>query len=179
MDLSFLPDSIHVVYDSDSLIIRAHNIFIDTANLSYACAVSTPSQFHAMNVYDLSNPILPDLIYSYNEVGHVHDAYVYNDTVYLNCASQGLKVIYSSNNGSAIQIGELNVYPDKDYNHSGWINHNKSTYVMCDEAPGKDVKVLDVTDLNNIQVNSTLILIWEIMKILFLTMLLLKIILRI
>ena len=81
MDLSFLPDSIHVVYDSDSLIIRAHNIFIDTAKSKlYACAVSTPSQFHAMNVYDLSNPILPDLIYSYNEVGHVHDAYVYNDT---------------------------------------------------------------------------------------------------
>ena len=25
---------------------------------------------------------------------------------------------------------------------------------MCDEAPGKDVKVLDVTDLNDIQVNS-------------------------
>ena len=53
-----------------------------------------------------------------------------------------------------MQIGELNIYPDKDYNHSGWINESKSTYLMCDEAPGKDVKVLDVTDLNDIQVNS-------------------------
>ena len=40
MDLSYLPDSVHLVYDSDSLIVRAHNIFIDTANAKlYGCAV--------------------------------------------------------------------------------------------------------------------------------------------
>ena len=154
MDLSYLPDSVHLVYDSDSLITRAHNIFIDTAKAKmYACAVATQSGFHALNVYDLMNPLNPQLLYSYDEVGHVHDAYVFNDTAFLNCGSQGLKVIKSLNN-TYIQLGELNIYPDKDYNHSGWINESKSTYLMCDEAPGKDVKVLDVTDLNDIQVNS-------------------------
>ena len=154
MDLSYLPDSVHLVYDSDSLITRAHNIFIDTAKSKmYACAVATQSGFHAMNIYDLFNPTNPQLLYSYDDVGHVHDAYVFNDTAFLNCGSQGLKVIKSLNN-SYVQLGELNIYPDKDYNHSGWINGSKSTYLMCDEAPGKDVKVLDVTDLNDIQVNS-------------------------
>jgi choice-of-anchor B domain-containing protein len=155
IDLSYLPDSVHLVYDSDTLITRAHNIFIDTAKAKmYACAVTTQSGFHAMNIYNLNNPVSPDLICSYDEVGHVHDAYVYNDTAYLNCASQGLKVVKSNNNGTIIQIGELNFYPDKDYNHSGWINKSKTTYLMCDEAPGKDVKVLDISDLNDIQVNS-------------------------
>lgn len=156
-DLRYLPDSIPLVYDSDSLIIRAHNIFIDTAKSKmYACAVSTPMGFHAMNVYDLNNPTNPQLIYSYDDVGHVHDAYVYNDTAFLNCAAEGLKVIKSTNNSSYIQIGELNIYPDKDYNHSGWINDSKTTYLMCDEALGKDVKVLDVADLNDIQVKALL-----------------------
>ena len=122
----------------------------------YACAVSTPMGFHAMNVYDLDNPTNPQLIYSYDEVSHVHDAYVYNDTAFLNCAAEGLKVIKSTNDASYIQIGELNIYPDKDYNHSGWINESKNTYLMCDEALGKDVKVLDVSDLNDIQVNALL-----------------------
>ncbi len=155
MDLHYLPDSVPVLYDSDSLIIRAHNLFIDTSTAKlYACAVATNSGFNAMDVYDISSPLEPILLYSYNDVGHVHDAYVYNDTAFLNCGSEGLKVIKSSSNNIAIQLGELNVYLDKDYNHSGWLNESKTTYIMCDEAPGKDVKVVDVSDLNDIKVSS-------------------------
>ena len=62
-------------------------------------AVSTPMGFNAMNVYDLNNPTNPQLIYNYDDVGHVHDAYVYNDTAFLNCA-EGLKVIKFINNSS-------------------------------------------------------------------------------
>ncbi|MEM9023292.1 MAG: hypothetical protein AAGB22_06105, partial [Bacteroidota bacterium] len=40
-DLSHLPDSAPVVYDSDDLFARAHNIFIDTATAKmYACGGS-------------------------------------------------------------------------------------------------------------------------------------------
>ena len=39
MDLSFLPDSVSVIYDDDSLITRSHNIFIDTAySKLYSCS---------------------------------------------------------------------------------------------------------------------------------------------
>lgn len=156
MDLSYLPDSVHLVYDSDSLIVRAHNIFIDTANAKlYACAVATPSGFHALNVYDLFNPVSPTLIYSYDQVSHVHDAYVYNDTAYLNCGNDGLRVIKSLSQGIAYELAELTSYPDKGYNHSGWISGDKKTYIMCDETPSMDIKVLDVSNLNNITVTST------------------------
>ena len=156
MDLSYLPDSVHLVYDSDSLIVRCHNIFIDTANAKlYACAVANPSGFHALSVYDLSNPISPTLIYNYDEVGHVHDAYVVNDTAYLNCGYDGLRVIRSHPQGFAYELSSLTVYPDKGYNHSGWLSGDKKTYIMCDETPSMKIKALDVSDLNNITVSST------------------------
>ena len=44
-------------------------------------------------IFSLSNPTLPNLIYTYDEVGHVHDAYVRNDTAYLNCGNDGFKII--------------------------------------------------------------------------------------
>ena len=155
MDLSYLPDSVHLVYDSDSLIVRAHNIFIDTANAKlYGCAVASPAGFHALSVYDLSNPIFPELIYNYDEVGHVHDAYVYNDTAFLNCGYDGLRVIKSHSQGFAYELSSLTVYPEKGYNHSGWISGDKKTYIMCDETPSMKIKVLDVSDLNNISVSS-------------------------
>jgi len=156
MDLSYLPDSVHLVYDSDSLIVRCHNIFIDTANAKlYACAVANPFGFHALSVYDLSNPISPTLIYNYDEVGHVHDAYVVNDTAYLNCGYDGLRVIKSHPQGFAYELSSLTVYPDKGYNHSGWLSGDKKTYIMCDETPSMKIKALDVSDLNNITVSST------------------------
>ena len=38
-----------------------------------------------MDIYSLSDPTSPKFIYTYNEVGHVHDAFVKNDITYLNC----------------------------------------------------------------------------------------------
>ena len=35
-----------------------------------------------------------------------------------------------------------------------WLNGDKNIYAMCDENHGLDVKVLDVSDLNDIQVKS-------------------------
>tara|TARA_B100001287_G_scaffold269986_1_gene268101 strand:- start:8389 stop:9729 length:1341 start_codon:yes stop_codon:yes gene_type:complete len=154
MDLHHLPDSIPLIYDSDSLLVRAHNIFIDTAMKKlYACAVTTKSQFHAMNVYDIENPIEPKLLYNYNQANHVHDAYVYNDTAYLNCGNEGLKVIKSSSN-FPIQIGDLGTYLQKGYNHSGWLNESKNTYIMCDETYGLDVKALNVSQIEDLEVAS-------------------------
>ena len=155
MDLSYLPDSVHLVYDSDSLIIRAHNIFIDTSKAKlYVCDVDSYQGSNALNVYDLTSPTFPNLLYNYNAVTTVHDAYVYNDTAFLNCGVEGLKVIKSSSSNIPIQIGELSTYLQKGYNHSGWLDIDKSSYVMCDENLGLDVKVLDVSDLDEIKVNA-------------------------
>jgi choice-of-anchor B domain-containing protein len=155
IDISTLPDSVTTVYDSNALFTKSHNIYIDTATAKlYACASNT-----AMDVYDLYTPTAPELIYSYNGVGHVHDAFVRNDSAYLNCGNDGFRIFdFSTVNQMGDQptlLGALTSYPDAGYNHSGWLNDDGTVYVMQDENHGYDVKLLDVSDFNNISVLST------------------------
>ena len=167
VDISNLPNSINIVFDSNNLFTNAHNIFIDTATAKlYVCAVkhTTPNNFSsAMEIYSLANPTNPILIYTYNDVGHVHDAYVRNDTAYLNCGFDGLRIVDFSTIGSVnpitpTELASLPItsYPDGGYNHSGWLNDDGTIYAMQDENHGYDIKIFDVSDFNNIQVSSVL-----------------------
>ncbi len=155
IDITNLPNSVNTVYDSNLLLTQAHNIYIDTATAKlYACASNS-----AMDVYSLINPTSPTLIYSYNAVGHVHDAFVRNDTAFLNCGNQGLRVLdfsmVSALGDQPLQLAAFTSYPDAGYNHSGWLNDNGTLYIMQDENHGYDVKILDVADLSNISVLAT------------------------
>lgn len=156
IDISNLPYSFNVVYDDNALFNKAHNIFIDTSTAKlYACASN-----NAMDVYSLANPVLPVLIneLNYPTIGHVHDAYVRNDTAYLNCGNDGFRVFdYSNVNSISNQpnlLGSLTSYPDAGYNHSGWLNKSGDIYAMQDENHGYDIKILDLSDFTNISVIS-------------------------
>ena len=155
VDISDLPNSVNTVYDSNNLLNRVHNIFIDTATAKlYACATGD-----AMEVFSLSNAENPTLIHTYNDVGHVHDAYVINDTAFLNCGNDGLRIMDYSNVDNAgdlpIELASFTSYPDAGYNHSGWLTDDGNIYAMQDENHGYDVKILDVSDFSNITVLST------------------------
>ncbi|MAX69373.1 MAG: hypothetical protein CMP60_06790 [Flavobacteriales bacterium] len=157
VDISNLPTSVNIVYDSDSLFNTSHNIFIDTATSKlYACASNS-----AMDIYSLDIPTLPNLIYSYTDVGHVHDAYVRNDTAYLNCGNDGFRIVdfhYLDLPGgmAPTELASFTSYPDAGYNHSGWLSDDGTIYAMQDENHGYDVKIIDVSDFNNITVLSNL-----------------------
>ena len=164
IDINNLPNSVSVVYDSNVLFTKSHNIFIDTATAKlYVCAVkhTNPNSFSsAMEVYSLVNPVSPTLLYTYNDVGHVHDAYVRNDTAYLNCGGDGFRIVdfhYLDLSGgmAPTELASLTSYPDAGYNHSGWLNDDGTVYAMLDENHGYDIKLLDVSDFNNITVLST------------------------
>jgi len=155
MDLGYLPDSVHVIYDSSSLIIRSHNIFIDSAKSRlYSCGGITSTGPFPMTCYDIEDPYHPVFISSYDYVDYVHDAFVRNDTAYLNCGSEGLRVVDFSDPAAPLTLGSLEFYTDKGYNHSGWLSEDGNTYVLCDETIGMRVKVLDVSDLSDIKVSS-------------------------
>ena len=53
------------------------------------------------------------------------------------------------------ELASLTSYPDAGYNHSGWLNDDATIYAMQDENHGYSVKILDVSDFNNISVLST------------------------
>ena len=139
IDLSNLPNSATVIYDTDSLISTTHNIFIDTLNKK----LYTTSG----KVFDISDPINPSFLF---HMGFFyHDLYVENDTGYFNCFSNGLQ-IYEMTTNSPQYLGSLTSYPDQGTNHSGW--KKDSIYLMADENGGLSLKVIDVSDLNNLQV---------------------------
>ena len=155
VDISNLPTSVNIVYDSNNLLNKVHNIFIDTATAKlYACATG-----EAMEVFSLTNPNNPTLIYTYNDVGHVHDAYVKNDTAFLNCGNDGLRIMdftmVNNSGDTPVELASYTSYPDAGYNHSGWLTDDGTIYAMQDENHGYDVKMLDVSDYSNISVLAT------------------------
>ena len=154
-DLHYLPDSIPIVYDDSSLIVRAHNIFIDeSSGLLYSCGNTSQLGGDALRVISLQDPINPTLVYDYNFVDYVHDIYVRNDTAFINAGNQGLKVADFSIPTMPIALGSMEFYQDKGYNHSGWLSEDGKSYVMCDETLGMRFKMCNVSDIADINVTS-------------------------
>lgn len=161
IDMSYLPDSVHVVYDGTIIFERAHTLYIDGDKL-YCASVTKPStaEYHSMAVYSLANPELPVLLRGleedYPNISFAHDMFVRNDTVYASCGTQGL-FIYKYNSDTTFSlINSLTAYPDQGYNHSSSLTPDGKTLIFCDESPkNKSVKIIDVSDLQNISIIST------------------------
>ena len=147
-DLSYLPDSVPVVYDSDSLFSRTHNIFIDSLN---GILYNTNG-----GVYSLEDPENPIEIANVN-IGslfdHGHDLYVRNDTAYWHSGPTGLFVFdYSLDQENPTMLGSLSL---GEYNHSGWLNNEGNIYVFAEETFNTDVQICDVSDFSNITILSS------------------------
>ncbi len=166
IDLNMLPDTAMVVYDSDQAISRAHNIFIDTAAARlYACIArggdGLPT-FEPMRIYDISEPLDPILLRSYSQIegrsfGQVHDGWVRNDTAFLNLGPTGMILADFSDIDNPRVLSSLSPsdYPQSGYNHSGWPLDDLSYYYFADEDWGRELKVLDASDPEDIRVVHT------------------------
>jgi len=156
VDMSYLPGSLHVIYDSDALFRRAHNIFIDTAKRRlYTCSdTKGPGEFNALGIYSLDNPESPQLLAYWNDVGHVHDAYVRNDTGFCNSGYDGLWVMNFSNPANPQLITKITTYQEQGYNHSGWWSEDRRAYVFADETHGMRLKACLADDMSNFGIES-------------------------
>ncbi|MBL4651898.1 MAG: choice-of-anchor B family protein [Flavobacteriales bacterium] len=154
VDLQYLPDSVSIVYNEDSLFSTSHNIFIDTAKAKlYTCGGNNN---FGVRAFSLTNPIVPEEISSLSLPSSAHDIFVRNDTAYINDGTSGLRIYNFSDAANPILIDSLFDYPQKGYNHSGWLNEDGSIYVLADETHGTDLKILDVSDLSNITLLDTI-----------------------
>lgn len=161
VDMNYLPDSISVVYSSNALFRRAHNIFIDSSTAKmYACG----TDYTFMDIYSLDNPVNPVFIFTFDDLndpqsqfnnGYIHDVYVKNDIAYLNAANNGFFIVDFSETTSPEILGSLTQYPYKGYNHSGWLSEDGNSYFFADENHGYLMKSVDVSDFSNITVVDT------------------------
>lgn len=151
-DVSFLPDSAPIVYDSDSLFERAHTITVDSATARLYANGGT----HEMNIYDISNPVQPELLLNcsnlpiWSAIQYVHDCYAKDNIVFCHAAQRGLFVIDFNDINNPVLLGSVTQYLQQGYNHSGWLHKDGSVYAQADETHGFDLKLFDVSDLSDI-----------------------------
>jgi len=145
IDITDLPNSVNVVYDSNDLFSITHNIFIDSLHARLYTCDGQPK------VISLDDPTNPQELYTFNG-GYVHDMYVRDHIGYLNMGGLGLQIVdFSSNSGYTV-LGSITSYPDQGYNHSGWLSEDGKHYVLADETHGTRLKVLNVEDPSDITV---------------------------
>ena len=154
VDLKYLPDSTHVVYDGDQPFARGHTISIYKDIMYIAGGTNT------LVAYSLANPekpvLLRNLADDFPTTGQAHDMFVKNDTVYGSFGYKGLKVFYFNKSVPTFDLlGSLTQYPSSGYNHSSLLTEDGKTLIMMDEVPASlPVKMVDVTDLKDLQVLS-------------------------
>ena len=162
IDMQNLPESIEVAYDANDIFRTAHNIFIDTANAKlYALSARGNDIGYApMRIFDISNPIQPVVLGDYSNFGgiqpsHVHDAFVKDNIAFLNLGNDGMAIVDFTDTQLPVTISTLTDYPSRGYNHSGWLSEDFGTYYLADENHGLEMKVLNVSDLCEIDVEGT------------------------
>ena len=153
-DLAGLPESVETVYDDDALVITAHNVFVDNeSDLMYLCNMDRPGLTSPVMVFDVSNPSNPLELYDLSPwVSGCHDVYAENDMVWINALGAGL-IVMSMGDGPVV-VGTLGDYPEQGTNHSGWWLPEEAIYVFADETHGAPLKVVDTSDLTDLQVIS-------------------------
>lgn len=157
-DVTFLPDSAPIVYDSDTLFSRAHTITVDAPSARlYANGGS-----HEMNIYDITNPAQPSLLLNctslpvWSAIQYVHDSYAQNDTVYCHAGQRGLFVMDFTDIQNPMLLGSVTQYPQQGYNHAGWLHKDGIMYAQADETHGFDVKLFNVSNLSDITLIDTI-----------------------
>jgi choice-of-anchor B domain-containing protein len=155
-DLSFLPDSVHKVYDSDSITIRTHTIFIENDRL-YLNSNSTHSGYYAMSVASLADPenpqllshLIPPSVNGQQMFHRVHDNFVRNDTAYLSAENFGIFIYDYRNPLAPSLISSITFYPHQGYNHSNWLTDDSRYIIFADENHGLKLKTYDISNIKS------------------------------
>lgn len=149
-DLSYIPDSVHLIGRDDSVFQTAHNLYIDTLNghLFLAGAQSNGLGIDLI-MYDINtNPAAPKLIKKISlPGGYVHDVHVVNDTAFCSHGYNGMYIYAIDPNGSFQYISSMTIYPQQGYNHSSWVSHDRKTLIFADETHNTSLKLVDIANV--------------------------------
>lgn len=162
LDLSYLPDSVHLVLDSDTLCPAAHTCFIEGDRL-YLVSVRRPREanpWHDVDIYSLANPEQPRRLHNLNIGrlgGAAHAVFVRRDTLYVSGSYGGLYVFDVRQAAAPRLLLHLQHYRFDGYNHSAWTSTDGRLLAMADEVPqGLPLKLFDLHDLARPRLLSTL-----------------------
>lgn len=161
VDLQYLPDSVHVVHNSNALFELGHTVFIDKDRMYVGSTrfPGNPGAFSAMTVWSLATPTAPVLLRKLEQdtltvgrIQQVHDMYVRNDTVYASAGWEGMRIMQLKSDNTFQSLGTYDGYPSEGYNHSSWLTKNGKYLLFADEVPESlPMNFVDVSNMGNIQ----------------------------
>ena len=153
MDLSYLPDSVHVVYDSENEIVAAKNIFIDKeTNRLYSFSplikVNNSVYEEALRIHSLNDPKNPVLVYSDpHDYDKIRDGSVYNNLAYLHRGNEGFIMYDFSDLQSVTYKQAFDTNQNKTWiNHQGSMSPNRKNYVYIDANGGAILRTTRVAE---------------------------------
>ena len=154
-DLSGLPNVVTKVYDSQAFFSNCHNIFIDEVHGRLYAVGSNKANIVVLDLKD--NPANPTLLKNIAlSEGYVHDIYVRDHIAYASHVYTSKLFVYDLSDVNAVKtLGNLSEYVDAGLNHSSWLSENGNVMVMADENKDLAMKVVDVSDLTDMNVIST------------------------
>lgn len=161
-DMQYLPDSVSLVYDSDSLIMRSHSIYIDKDRLYCNATVTRANKPAAVTVLGLADPenpvflgtLRPPIFDGNPAFVKCHDAFVRNDTLYCSGENPGVFIYDMTDADNGILLGTITEYPERGYNHSGYLSDDGQIFVFTDENANLGIKAYDVSDLGDPELQS-------------------------
>lgn len=162
-DLQYLPDSVHKVFESDTLGMNTHSMHIESASKRlYMCSnkFGRPATFSsAMDILSLENPEIPTFLARLDVpkkingqpvFNNVHEVFTRNDTAYCSAEYQGLFIYDLTNLNQQKLLGVITNYAQAGYNHTSWLDKTGKYIVVNDEVPtGLAAKIFDISDFRN------------------------------
>ena len=143
IDLSFLPDSLHLVGSFGQG--RSHCISVDTARGFCYLVVN----YGGFRVLSLANPEAPTVVATVS-TGNIHDMTAFNDTVYVAEGTKRSFSIWDMTEKTDPRLLARVGIPNGGYVHNIWPTANRSHLVTTEETALKTVKIWNRADLSNI-----------------------------
>ncbi len=153
-NMSYLPDSVSLVYSNDSLSQNCHTICVYN-DLLFMASNKRSFIAHQLDIIDISNPEKPHLSYSLNPpksssgflFNYVHDVAIRKDTLYCFCGNDGVHVFDITQIAKPKYLNGITQYPGQGFCHSGTLYGNHLFFT--DENNGKGVKNYNIEDIYN------------------------------
>lgn len=148
VDLSFLPDSLHLVTSYTETFTKGHIIQKDIFNNTpyvYISGTSTTQGVHILDVVDPENPVEIGL---YAPGYYIHDCHVRGDLLFA-CAFNNAQVdiVDISDKTNPTLIGLITYAGDNT--HSCFTSEDGNYLFLADELDGLPGRIFDISDLQN------------------------------
>ncbi len=148
IDLSYLPDSLHLVTTYTATFSNGHIIQRDVYSDAPYVYVNGTCSDCGINIIDVSDPTNPVEVGYYNPGYYIHDCMVKGDRIYAAAIYEArIDVIDISDKTAPSLIATI---PDPGFaTHSSWVTEDDRYLAICDESTGLPMNILNIEDLDN------------------------------